>query len=177
MYKINLRAIEPEDLDWLYIIENDEETWEVSGNNVPYSRYALHEYVANNHFDIFVDRQLRLIVELQANKTPIGVVDLFNFDPINSRAEVGIVIERAYRESHCGKQALEKLIEYANIKLHINQLYSIVAEDNHISQHLFAGVGFECSGRLKNWLKVNDGYSDAYLYQFFCKKDVNILQE
>ena len=44
---IHLRAVEPEDLDLLYKIENDVKLWNVGATNVPYSRYTLHDYVAN----------------------------------------------------------------------------------------------------------------------------------
>ena len=37
--KVVLRALEPEDLDLLYGIENNPEVWDVSPTNVPYSRY------------------------------------------------------------------------------------------------------------------------------------------
>ena len=43
---IRLRAIEPEDLDLLYRIENDADLWAVGTTNVPYSRYTLHDYIA-----------------------------------------------------------------------------------------------------------------------------------
>ena len=35
---IHLRALEPEDLDMLYQIENNRELWSVGVTNVPYSR-------------------------------------------------------------------------------------------------------------------------------------------
>ena len=44
---VELRAMEPEDLELLYQIENDESLWGVSTTNVPYSRYALHDYMAH----------------------------------------------------------------------------------------------------------------------------------
>ena len=40
---ITLRALEPEDLDALYAIENDTEIWDVGHTNVPYSKYAVHK--------------------------------------------------------------------------------------------------------------------------------------
>jgi diamine N-acetyltransferase len=43
MKTIKLRAIEPEDLDLLYRIENDADLWAVGATNVPYSRYTLHD--------------------------------------------------------------------------------------------------------------------------------------
>ena len=63
MKQIKLRAIEPEDLDLLYRIENDVELWNVGTSNVPYSRYLLHDYVANAKNDIYTDRQVRMMVE------------------------------------------------------------------------------------------------------------------
>ena len=42
-----LRAIEPEDLDLLYRIENDTALWNIGTSNVLYSRYLLHDYVAH----------------------------------------------------------------------------------------------------------------------------------
>ena len=43
MNKIKLRAIEPEDLEVLYKIENDVRLWNIGVTNVPYSKYTLHD--------------------------------------------------------------------------------------------------------------------------------------
>ena len=45
---IHLRALEPEDLDSLYNIENDEDLWDVGVTNVPYSRFVLSAYIATS---------------------------------------------------------------------------------------------------------------------------------
>ena len=37
---INFRAMEPEDLDLLYTIENDTKLWNIGVTSVPYSRYT-----------------------------------------------------------------------------------------------------------------------------------------
>ena len=95
---IRLRALEPEDLDLLYQIENERSLWHVSSSNVPYSRYALRNFIANTGNDIFADRQLRQIVEDDLGKA-VGIVDLVNFDPRNQRAEVGIIIAKD-RQQH-----------------------------------------------------------------------------
>ena len=50
--EIRLRALEPEDLDLLYKIENDMKLWNVGATNVPYSRYTLHDYIATASNDI-----------------------------------------------------------------------------------------------------------------------------
>jgi len=89
---INLRAPEPEDLDLLYLWENNTEVWQISGTIVPFSRFVLKQYLENAGKDIFEMKQLRLIIQLNSNKRPIGAIDLFDFDPLHRRDGIGIVI-------------------------------------------------------------------------------------
>ena len=39
--KVKLRALEPEDLDFLFKIENNTNFWEFSSTQVPFSKYML----------------------------------------------------------------------------------------------------------------------------------------
>ena len=125
MKQITFRAIEPEDLDLLYRIENDMEMWNVGNTNVPYSRYLLHEYVANAKSDIYIDRQVRMMVENTSGEV-VGVADLVNFDPANCRAEVGLIVLNSYRQQGYGTAILAKLVDYALNVLHLHQLYAYI---------------------------------------------------
>ncbi|HCC29063.1 MAG TPA: GNAT family N-acetyltransferase, partial [Marinilabiliales bacterium] len=60
--RLLLRALEPEDLDFLYACENNTQIWQVSHTLVPYSRYVLKQYLANAHLDIYTAKQLRLLM-------------------------------------------------------------------------------------------------------------------
>lgn len=42
-----LRALEPDDLNFLLKIENDESLWKISNTQIPYSKYLLTEYIKN----------------------------------------------------------------------------------------------------------------------------------
>ena len=46
--KVRLRALEPEDLDFLYTTENDTNFWKVSNTQVPFSRFLLKQYIENS---------------------------------------------------------------------------------------------------------------------------------
>ena len=46
--KLILRALEPEDLDFLYSIENDAELWDFGCANVPYSKFSLNNYIVGS---------------------------------------------------------------------------------------------------------------------------------
>lgn len=163
---VNLRAIEPEDLDILYGIENDESLWNVSVTSVPYSRYTLYDYIANNKNDIYSDRQVRLMIE-DINHKVVGIVDIINFDPKNLRAEVGIVIKREFRNKGFAFAAISRIKEYSLYILHLHQLYACVDKNNEISVHVFERCGFARASELKDWLYDGKVYHDALLMQLF----------
>lgn len=163
---ISLRAIEPEDLDQLYSIENDTSLWNIGVTNVPYSRYVLHEYIAGASGDIYTDKQVRLMVEDAGGKV-IGIVDVVDFSPNHLRAEIGIVIKREYRGRGYARTAMEKVIAYARDILHLHQLYAVAAASNIAALRLFETLGFKQRHLLKDWLYDGHDYHDSVLYQLF----------
>lgn len=163
---VRLRAIEPEDLDMLYGIENDTKLWNVSVTSVPYSRYTLYDYIANSKNDIYSDRQVRMMVENGGGEV-VGIVDLINFDPKHLRAEIGIVIKREYRNQGYAQAAIGEICDYALNVLHLHQLYALVNRDNPHSLKLFEKTGFSVSSELKEWLFDGKNYHNAVLMQLF----------
>lgn len=161
-----LRAIEPEDLDILYSIENDMSLWNVGTTSVPYSRYNLYEYVANAKNDIYSDRQVRMMIENE-EKTLVGIVDIINFDPKHLRAEVGIVIRTDFRSKGYAYATIENVKRYACDILHLHQLYAYVNADNQPSLGLFEKCGFQRSCQLRDWLYDGKNYHDAWILQLF----------
>ena len=162
--QVRLRAIEPEDLDLLYRIENDVKLWNVGTSNVPYSRYTLHEYVANASDDIYADGQVRMMIENESAET-VGIVDVVNFDAGNRKAEVGIIILDAFRRQGYGSSTLQKVGEYALKVLHLHQLYVFVDSRNEESLKLFEKAGYLESARVKDWLYDCREYRDAVMMQ------------
>ncbi|MBP5277361.1 MAG: GNAT family N-acetyltransferase [Prevotella sp.] len=162
---VRLRAIEPEDLEMMYDLENDESLWNVGATNVPYSRFIIHEYIRQTTGDIYTDKQLRLMIEVE--QQVVGMIDLTAFDPRHNRAEVGIVIQQPFRHQGYATQALQQLIDYSRNVLHIHQLYAYIATDNDYSLQLFRKAGFIQTAVLKDWLCLGEKYSDACFMQFF----------
>ena len=163
---VKLRAMEPEDLDMLYQIENDSSIWHVGTNNVPYSRYALHDYIAHASGDIYTDKEVRLMIDNENNET-VGIVDLVNFSPQHQRAEIGIVIKKGCRNLGYANAAIRKIISYAHDIVHLHQLYAIIEVSNEISLSLFESLGFSQGIRLKEWTFNGTTYTDAVMMQKF----------
>jgi len=166
MTTLRLRAIEPEDLDLLYRIENDTRLWNVGITNVPYSRYTLHDYIANSSDDIYTDRQVRLIAE-NAEGATVGIVDLTHFSPQHLRAEVGVVIQEPWRRQGYALAALHSLADYALRVLHLHQLYAVIAVDNEAAVRLFTQAGYSRCSELKEWLFDGHLFHNVVLMQRF----------
>ena len=161
---VRLRAPEPEDLEVMLAFENDESIWEQSSATGPYSRYQLKRFLTESQNDLFLDRQLRLMIVCPDNQVA-GIVDLVSFDPRHNRAEVGIVIRKAFRRKGIGKKALTMLEEHSFKLLGIHQLYALVREDNAPSLSLFRSCGYQVSGRLQAWYRSGVGYRDVFVFQ------------
>ncbi|MDR0507322.1 MAG: GNAT family N-acetyltransferase [Dysgonamonadaceae bacterium] len=162
---IILRALEPEDLDVLYKWENDSELWHYGVTLSPYSKFTLRNYIANSDPDIYQTRQLRLMIEKKADEKAIGTIDLFDFDPLNLRAGIGILLDGNYRNQGFGSQALRLMEEYAFSFLMLNQLYAYIPRNNTPSYRLFCKNGYIENGLLKSWIKTENEFTDVYFMQ------------
>lgn len=168
-----LRALEPEDLIAIHRIENDERLWSVSETLVPFSVYSIKEYIANAHKDIYEVKQLRLAICDTASRGLIGLIDLFDYDPHNARAGIGILIEsEANRGKGYGKEALDLVLNYGKIHLKLHQVYANILEDNVTSIQLFTNAGFVKVGVKKDWRRVSgegvrfrESYKNEVLFQ------------
>lgn len=163
--RIYLRAVEPEDIDVMYEMENDPSMWDISSFTVPYSRYVLRQYIEGSQSDMFADKQLRLMIIRREDNRTIGTIDITDFVPLHSRGAVGIALHADCRGAGYASDALNLLCDYAFDFLQIHQLYAHVATENEASMKLFASCGFAQCGLLKDWLSTSEGYKDAALMQ------------
>ncbi len=162
---IRLRAPEPEDLEALYVWENETSLWPSGSTIAPLSRYTLKQYLSESKHDIYTDKQLRLMVELKQTETAIGTADLYDFDPFHRRAGIGILIDRNHRRQGLGLKALQLLEAYAFNFLNLHQLYALVSKNNLTSIRLFNKAGYTVSGELTHWLSTEEGYEDVKIFQ------------
>lgn len=162
---IALRALEPEDLTFLFQMENDEQFWHVSNTQTPFSKYLLKNYIEQSHQDIYQAKQLRLIIEEKSSKLAIGMIDLFDFDPQHKRAGLGILIHPMHQQKGYASQALDLLVKYCFHRLGLHQLYANITSDNKVSIALFEKHLFKKIGLKKDWISSGNVFKDEILYQ------------
>jgi len=167
MRTIRLRALEPKDIRFLMSIENNKVFWKASETVMPFSEFLLSKYIEEAHLDIYTTKQFRFVVEIVTSKIPIGLIDLYDFDPKNNRAGIGVVINEKFQGMGYAQQAIQILISHAKEHLLLFQLYAKIQQSNQKSIHLFKNCGFQQSAQLTNWYFNGKGYEDEIIMQYF----------
>ena len=162
---MTLRAIEPEDLELLYTIENSPEMWDVSGfSATPYSRFALRQYIENCCPDLAQAGEMRLVIEHDGKG--VGLIDLTDYSARDNRAEVSIAILKEHRRKGLGRQALTELERLAKSQYNLRMLYALVSENhNPTAQELFLECGYLQTSTLKEWHFRNGEYENVNVFQ------------
>jgi diamine N-acetyltransferase len=134
-----------------------------------FSRETLRKFIENQQHDITMTGQLRMVIcrrnpdnpdspgspgspgnscnpgnpgDTSAGD-PVGFIDLFDLDPVEQSAGVGVLIyDEAHRRKGYGREALELAGEYARRELGLRSLWCTVAADNAASLALFEAAGF-----------------------------------
>jgi len=166
--KVQLRAVEPNDIDIIYKWENNTSVWQLSNTLAPFSRHIIKQFIDNSHLDIFQSRQLRLMIDKIENDSAetIGTIDIFDFEPLHKRAGIGILIaDEQNRKNGFASEALDILIHYCFNTLQMHQLYCNITSDNTESLNLFQKKGFTLIGIKKDWLIFPKGKKDELMFQ------------
>lgn len=162
---ITLRALEPADAEALYLWENDTRLWNVGCANAPFSLRQLEDYIAGYDADIYSARQLRLVIAEKNTGRAVGTADIYDFDPVNQRAGIGVLVEERQRGRGIGGRAVRLLERYAFLRLGLHQLWAVVPADNTPCREMFTRAGYRITGCARSWVRSGHGFVDAYLYQ------------
>ena len=160
---LKLRALEPSDLDLLYNVENDKSLWVYSNTKSPFSKHILGKFIQNSHFDITEHKQLRLVI--CDEYTSYGYIDFFDYDLVNRRVGLGIIIFKEYRSKGIGTISLSLAEDYLINFVPIHQIYANISSENFESVALFEKNGFKLIGLKKDWIYFNNEFKDELQYQ------------
>ncbi len=169
---ICLRAVEPSDLDNLYLWENDVEVWKVSQTISPFSKFTLKEYCSVANVDLQIAKQLRLMIDVIEKKivTTVGMVDLFDYDAINRKVGVGILIgDPNFRKKGIASIALKLTENYSFSILNLHQIYCFVSENNSESLNLFLKNKYKNCGKINDWTLTENKWQNAIILQKILK--------
>ena len=165
---LKLRALEPNDLELVYDVENDKSLWVYSNTSSPFSRHTLKKFIENSHLDIIEHKQLRLVIA--DDEQSYGFIDLYDYDFINRRVGLGIIIFKKYRSKGIGLSSLQLTENYLLEHVPIHQVYANISSKNKESISLFEKSGFVNIGLKKDWIFYNNKFNDELLFQKILNK-------
>lgn len=143
---IYLRPVSKRDAKTILAWENDPALWEVTATPGPFTLHEIVEFIEKST-NVFEQNQMRWIICEKEKDTPIGALDIFDFNQNEMSAGVGILIaDRNNRNKGFGKQALSVFIEFSRDTLRFKTLHCMIHVDNHASLRIFEQCGFKING-------------------------------
>lgn len=159
-----LRALEPNDIEVLFTIENDPVLQFYSSHNGPYSRFMLQRYIEQQHQSVYEQKQQRFVISPSSGEV-LGFVDIFDFDPQSKRAGIGIVVLSQYRAKGVATKALALLEDFVIKHYNMHMLYADVLCDNKASCALFEKGNYVLMGIKRDWYFFQQKFHDVKGYQ------------
>jgi|TARA_B110000444_G_scaffold259676_1_gene304171 diamine N-acetyltransferase len=163
---IELRALEPSDIDNLLKWENNPENWIAGIRTSPYSRDSLDRYIKESGNDFWDVNQIRFAITLKSTGLCIGLIDVFNANSLHLRAEVGILIDPSHRGNGFALESLKIIQKWSRDMAMLKSLTVYVFSENTSSHKAFISAGFENMGSLKSWIRTSKGWVDINIFQW-----------
>lgn len=140
---ITLRPPNSSDFDLLFHWENHPDVLQFNTEEKAVSKEVLTKFLSSIH-DIHLNRQLRLMICYPNELSPIGTLDVFNFDTEHKCYGLGVIIfESENRRKGYATEAIESLIEYSRKHWPMEYIYCNVDRGNKTSNDFFLSLGFE----------------------------------
>jgi diamine N-acetyltransferase len=115
--------------------------------------------------DIASSKQVRFMINIMHTKQTVGILDIFDIDFLNSRAGMGILVDKNFRHQEIGAEAVALAANYLFNTLHLHQIYCNVIISNPVSLKLFEKCEFSVIGIKKEWKKTQNGFEDVIMLQ------------
>lgn len=106
------------------------------------------------------------VIESVINKKIVGIVGIYNISIIDSKAEIGYVMNKNYMKEGIMTRALIEIINYLIKDVNINRIEANVYKENLASIRLCEKIGFKKEGlRIKYMFnRFTNIYMDSYIF-------------
>lgn len=154
---VTLRARTDDDLDVLFHLAADLDTWEdrSPASPAPLTRAAYDERLAKSESDT---SNVRFVIE--ADGVAVGSVSLFDIDGLARHAEVGIALVAEARGKGVGTAAIAQIVEFAFVRCNLRRLHLQLIASNTGALRAYQKAGFVIESRQREHAWVRGRYED-----------------
>lgn len=165
--RISLRAVEPDDAEWLtqaYAAEEFARLYRANAD--PASTEQIHEQLAERSRHDPAETGCIEFVILHPGDGRVGVVALVDYSPLHCRAELLVgIVGGSHRHSYVAVEATLLTLDLAFNHYGLNKLYTYVYEYNPYAEKNTLKIGFRQEGRLRHhhYCRSEKRFVDLYL--------------
>jgi RimJ/RimL family protein N-acetyltransferase len=160
---VSLRPRTSDDLDVLFRIAADLETWEERnpGAPAPLTRERFDARLARAVDSDPAEDTVTFVVDVDG--TAVGSASLFEFDWFARHAEAGISLVPEARGRGIGTAAITQLVEFGFVRRNLRRIHLQAIASNSGAIRAYEKAGFVVEGRLREHAYVRGAYEDIVL--------------
>jgi RimJ/RimL family protein N-acetyltransferase len=157
---VSLRPCTLEDLDLLFEIAADLDTWEERKPQAPraLTRDRFDAQLIGNAGDDSPQAPVSFVIDVDG--TAAGSAALFDFDLLARHAEAGINLERKARGRGIGTAAINQLVEFGFVRHNLRRIHLQAISSNVAAIRAYEKAGFVIEGRQRQHAWVRGAYED-----------------
>lgn len=160
---VSLRARADDDLDLLYRLAADLDSWEERTGSAPepLTRARFDRHLARVADGDESERAVAFVVDV--DRTAVGRASLFDIDPFAHHAEAGISLLPEARGRGIGTEAIRQLVEFGFVRRNLHRIHLQAIQSNTAALRAYEKAGFVVEGRLREHAWVRGAYEDIVL--------------
>jgi len=157
--KIYLRALELEDIDFMFSLVNNQEFafWE-GKNEFPISKKQQEVWFNDNY-----NKGHRFIICENETNEKMGYMSFKTTDQISRKGLLALKLIESARGKNIGTDSLKTLTSFLFNKANLNRLFTHIIEFNKPSLNLFKKCGWTIEGTERESIYMNGKYHDNIL--------------
>jgi RimJ/RimL family protein N-acetyltransferase len=159
---VSLRARTDEDLDVLFEIAADLDTWE-ERSEMPPGPLTRDRFDARRAGTAGSDGPDHVSFVVDLDGTAVGGASLHGFDMYARHAEAGINLLRGARGRGIGTAAIGQLVEFGFTRRNLHRVHLQAIASNTAAIRAYTKAGFVVEGRQREHAWVRGGYEDIVL--------------
>jgi len=160
---VALRARTHDDLDVLFSIAADLNTWEERNPSAPApgTRERFEARLARTAENDAPEDTVTFVVDVDG--TAVGSASLFKFDSFARHAEAGIGLVPEARGRGIGTAAITQLVEFGFVRRNLRRIHLQAIASNAGAIRAYEKAGFVVEGRQRQHAWVRGAYEDSVL--------------
>ena len=157
---VSLRPRTDDDLDLLFEIAADLDTWEERNPQAPrpLTRDRFNARLGRTADDEGPEAAVSFVIDVDG--AAVGSASLFDFDLFARHAEVGISLERNARGRGIGTAAIVQLVEFGFARQNLRRIHLQAIASNTAAIRAYEKAGFLIEGRQREHAWVRGAYED-----------------